>query len=144
MTKKTLYVSRPVLNAKEIYDWFSRQGVFGLTSPKKMHVTVAYSTAVVDWSLLEPQTNDITIIQGNEKTIETFGVANVLVLQKDYLSERWQEIMDVGASFSYAPYRPHITFAYGEQVVHLGSVEIFDRIITLGPEVFAELDEDWA
>lgn len=142
--KKTLYVSRPVLNAQEIYDWFSRQGVFGLTAPAKMHVTVAYSTTPVDWSLLGLQLNDLTIIQGNQRTIETFGDANVLVLQKDYLNARWQMIMDAGASFSFTPYRPHITFAYGEQVVNLGAVKIFDRIITLGPEVFAELDEDWA
>lgn len=47
--KETLFVSRPVKNAKEIIKWAESEGITDVISAKDMHVTTAFSTKKVSW-----------------------------------------------------------------------------------------------
>jgi uncharacterized protein len=59
------------------------------------------------------------------------------------LKWRHASILSEGASWDYADYQPHITITYDKGDVDLATVEPYRGKIVLGPEIFAEVDEDW-
>jgi hypothetical protein len=145
---RTLYVSRKVLNASEIIAWANGQGFKSTLLADDLHVTVAYSRTPVDWMKVDEDWNasdkgDITIAPGGPRVIERFGEAVVLAFQSWRLSYRHAAIKEAGASWDHEDYQPHITISYGGAPGDLSKVEPYQGQIHLGPEIFAEVDEDW-
>lgn len=142
--KKPLYVNRRVLNAKDIIDWARTQGFASTLKPKDLHVTVVYSKAPVDWQAV-PDSFDHLRLRGGPRSVAQLGDKGAIVLKFDSaeLRQRWEAFRDVGASWDYDDYRPHITLTYNAGEVDISRVEPYRGVIELGQERFEPLDEGW-
>jgi hypothetical protein len=142
---KTLYVSRPLNNGEEFIEWAKSQGFEKTLDESEFHVTIAFSRDKVDWDKIEEQTNTMTI-EGGIRTVEPLGSDGAVVLKfkSEFLPKRWKEIKDLGASWDYEGYTPHVTITYKGTDIDLSQVKPFTGKIILGPETMTELDEDWS
>ncbi len=139
---RTLYVSRKVKNAGDIIAWAKSQGIETTLPAEDMHVTIAFSRNPIDWFKVGAAWEaELKVIPGGPRQIETFGEgAKVLLFASHELKWRHEAIVREGASWDFPEYQPHITSTYGE--IPEG-VEPYQGEIVLGPEIFAEVNEDW-
>lgn len=142
--ERPLYVSRPVLNAADILAWAKEQGFASTLPPDDLHVTVAYSRAPVAWHTIPPETHTIEAV-GGDRAVTPLGNAGAVVLKfaHDGLADRWQRLRDAGCSWDHPGYQPHVSLTYDGKDMSLDGIEPYAGPILLGPETFAELDEDW-
>jgi phage-related protein (TIGR01555 family) len=146
---RSLYVSRDVLNAGEIIAWAKAQGFETALPANDMHVTVAYSRKPLDWmkvgeSWSSDRDGKLSVAPGGARLIEKFGEgAIVLLFNSSELAWRHVSIIEAGASWDWPEYQPHITFTYDPGSVDLSKVEPYRGAIELGPEIFAEVVENW-
>ncbi len=141
---RTLYVSRKVTNAAAIIRWAKSQGFETTLPASDMHVTIAFSRTPVDWFAVgESWTSELRLSAGGPRQMEQFGDATVLRFSSRELGWRHDEIERAGASWDWPDYAPHITISYGFKG-DLSKVEPYQGEIVLGPELFAEVNEDWA
>jgi hypothetical protein len=145
-TMDPLYVQRKVLNAPDIIEWAKSQGFKTTLSPDDMHVTLAYSRVPIDWVTAYDDMSAPIRVVGGERKVEILGDKGAVVLRFDCdeLFDRWQSFMDVGASWDYEGYHPHITLTYDIGDVDLENLESYDGPIVLGEELFSVLDENWS
>ncbi|MNN52894.1 hypothetical protein D3C81_1676210 [compost metagenome] len=68
----------------------------------------------------------------------------MLLFNNTELSWRHQDILDVGASWDWPEYQPHITFTYEPGSIDLDQVEPYRGVIELGPEIFEEVEPGWS
>jgi hypothetical protein len=142
---RTLYVNRPLLNSDEVIAWAKAQGFAKTLSGDDLHVTIAYSKAPVDWAKAKPRENEVTVV-GGPRSIDALGKAKdaiVLRFESDRLDERHEQFGDIGASWDWPEYRPHLTISYEPGDIDLASIEPFPGDLVFGPERFAEVDEGW-
>ena len=140
---RSLYVSRKVVNGEAIVAWARRQGFATPLAAEDMHITIAYSRAAVDWMAAgEAWSSEMKIGAGGPRLLERFGDAVVLLVKASELEWRHRSFEEIGASWDHPEYQPHVTIAYGADV-DLASVEPYQGEIVLGPEIFAEVDENW-
>ncbi|MBS4088723.1 anti-CBASS protein Acb1 family protein [Pseudomonas rustica] len=146
---RSLYVSRTVTNAADIIAWAKSQGFETTLPADDLHVTVAYSRRAVDWMKIgESWSGDrdgkLSIAPGGARLIDQFGEgAVVLLFNSSELAWRHVSIIEAGASWDWPEYQPHITFTYEPGSVDLSKVEPYRGAIELGPEIFAEVIENW-
>lgn len=143
---RTLYVKRPVKNGEDIVAWAKLSGFDKTLPPEDMHVTLAFSRAMIPWP--EPKGGTITLPGGTAgfgRSVEPLGDKGAMVLRfdSDLLAQRWQELRDLGASWDWPGFKPHISISYNAADVDTDMVIPYTGPIILGPEVFAEVDEDW-
>jgi hypothetical protein len=144
---RTLYVNRPLLNSADIVKWAKEQGFAKTLAADDLHVTIAYSKRPVDWKQATPRDSTVTVTEG-ERGVEALGASGdaiVLRFSSDRLADRHQQFRDIGASWDWPEYNPHLTIAYkGEgEDIDISAIQPFDGDLVFGPEEFAELDEDW-
>jgi phage-related protein (TIGR01555 family) len=141
---RTLYVSRKVTNAAAIIRWAKSQGFETTLEASDLHVTIAFSRKPVDWFAVgESWSSEIKISAGGPRQMEQFGEATVLLFNASELRWRHDEIERAGASWDHPEYQPHITISYSFEG-DLSKVQPYQGEIVLGPELFAEVKEDWA
>lgn len=141
---RTLYVSRKVTNASAIIDWAKSQGFETTLEATDLHVTIAFSRTPVDWFAVgESWSPELKISAGGPRQMEQIGEATVLLFTASELRWRHDEIERAGASWDHPEYQPHITISYGFKG-DLSKVQPYQGDIVLGPELFAEVKEDWA
>lgn len=147
--EKTLYVSRPVENAREIIAWAKKAGIRNLHPAEQLHVTIAFSRARLDWMQVESAWDNrgdgkLVIAPGGARRVDEIarGGPAVLLFNDDTLRWRHKVIREAGASWDWPEYHPHITLSDDPQV-DLAAIEPWQGPIVLGPERFEELDEDW-
>jgi phage-related protein (TIGR01555 family) len=144
---RTLYVSRKVTNGSEIVAWAKSQGFTSTLPAEDLHVTIAYSTELVDWMKVgESWSGDskglLKIAPGGARLIDKFGEgAVVLLFNSSELAWRHVSIIEAGASWDWPEYQPHITFTYEPGSVDLAAVEPYRGAIELGPEIFEEVSQ---
>lgn len=140
----TLYVCRRVVNADAIIAWAKSQGFATALKPDDLHVTVAYSKAPLAW----PTPRKSYIVMGASPTgreIKELGDkgAAVLCFHSDLLSQRWQALRQLGASWDYDSYKPHVTISYkAPDGLDLAAVKPYAGELVLGPEEFDEVKEN--
>jgi hypothetical protein len=143
---KTLYVNRPLLNAKEVIVWAKKQG-FGTTlKPDDMHVTIAYSKTAVDWDKLPKATESkIHCKSSIKRKVLPLGDKGAVVLkfQSQELHDRWQELCNLGCSWDYPTYQSHTTITYEGKGIDLNRVVPYVGPLEFGPEEWAPLDDNW-
>jgi phage-related protein (TIGR01555 family) len=144
---RSLYVSRPVVNAAEIRAWAKAQGLPELQPD--LHVTIAASRKPVDWMKIESEDwnqdrdGTIEIPPGGVRLVEPLGDRTaVLLFTSSRLSWRHEQIVRAGASWDFEEYQPHISLT-GDPV-DLAGVEPYRGRIVLGPEKFEEVKQDEA
>lgn len=143
---RTLYVSRPLLNAAELIDWAKAQGFAKTIPADDLHVTIVFSRDPVDWEAAGDSQDEVRVPTGGRRTVTTLGDQGAVVLRFEQaeLAKRWQAFRDIGASWDHDGYRPHVTITYSAGDVKLADVEPFRGELVFGPERFAEINEDWA
>lgn len=149
---RTLYVQRKLLNAAEVIDWAKGQGFETTLAAADMHVTIAYSSQPVDWMKVGSSWSDdskgqLEIKPGGARIVEKLGDkgAVVLLFASSELCWRHEEIKRAGASFDFDEYQPHVTITYSAPAgLDLSKVEPYRGRLLFGPEIFEELDADWA
>lgn len=147
-----LYVSRNVENAGDLIAWAKKQG-FDTTLPAdELHVTVAYSRVPVDWMAAgESWSGDpggkITVKPGGPRQLAAFGPtgdAAVLLFACNDLKWRHDQLLDMGCSWDWGGYSPHITISFAAPAgLDLSKLQPYQGEIVLGPEIFAPLVDDW-
>lgn len=151
MTTKPLYVSRPVENADEIIQWAKDQGFKTTIKPGDMHVTEAYSREPVTWEdmgqdIFQDAQGRIIVPAGLEgRSVEPLGDEGAVVLKfrSSEISTRHKQMRRAGASWDYPSYMPHVTISYDGKGLDFDSIKPYSGKIVFGPEVFAEIVEDW-
>lgn len=150
---RSLYVSRKLLNTGEFIAWAKGQGFDTTLAESDLHVTVAYSRAPVDWLKAgeaydwdNPKDGKLVISPGGARLVEKFdGGAVVLAFVSSSLSYRHEQLKEAGADWGYLEYQPHITITYAApEGLDLAKVEPYRGKLEFGPEIFAEVDEDWS
>ncbi|HKF95078.1 MAG TPA: anti-CBASS Acb1 family protein [Gammaproteobacteria bacterium] len=135
---RTLYVRRDVVNRAEIIKWATAQGFTDIVPD--LHVTIIYSRESVDWMKIgEAWQSKIEIGAGGPRLVEPLGDAKaVLLFSSSELKWRNEHMREMGASFDYSEYQPHMTITYGD-APDLATVQPYTGKIVLGPEIFEEL-----
>ena len=148
---RTLYVSRKLLNADEFLAWAKGQGFETTLEADDLHVTVAFSREPVDWMKVgENWTSGpdgkLTVVPGGARLVEHLGDkgAVVLLFNSTELAWRHMAIREAGASWDWQDYQPHVSITYQGTDVDLSKVEPYRGKLVFGPEIFAEVNEDWA
>lgn len=145
-TPRTMYVMRPVLNAREIIAWAKKQGFKSTLRPQDLHVTVAFSRAKVNWFAAGHDSERVVIPRGGPRAVEKLGDQGAVVLLFSSWELQWrhEQFANVGASWDHDEYQPHITLTYGRAPADLDALKAYAGPIVLGPEQFSEVNEDWA
>jgi len=138
-----MYVSRKVLNCEDIIAWAEAQAFPQIVSAKDMHVTLAFSREPVDFNEVVNRNNKITI-NGGEREVKHLGPdAVVIKFSSKVLSKRWKELCNIGCSWDYDGYQPHITITYDGSKINVKDMTPYQGPIILGPEIVSELDTEW-
>lgn len=145
---KTLYVCRLVANAAAIISWAKAQGFDTTLTAEDMHVTLCYSRAAVDWmkageAYAQDDKGQMTIKPGGPRAVEPLGDkgAVVLMFASSELVWRHMTLKEMGASWDYEGFQPHITLTYrAPEGLDVSKVEPYRGEIVLGPELFEEVD----
>lgn len=143
--EQTLYVCRPLelKSAQHLRAWAKSQGFDKTLDPSDMHVTLAFSKQPVDWSALKPVKKAITVGSGG-RTVTPLGDkgAVVLKLRSAALTDRWNQFIDMGCSWDYDDYTPHVTISYGgtSSWIHAAA---YDQPIVLAAEKWNPVVLDW-
>ncbi len=139
---RTLYVCRHLKNTKDIIDWAKSQGFETCLPAEEFHVTIAYSKEKVQWDNTIPLKNTIRV-KGGKRSLEKFGSdKNVVVLcfESADLQDRWAYLVDdVGCSWDYEGYHPHVTITYDGKSVDIKDMTAYDGELVFGPEKFSEI-----
>lgn len=143
VSKRNLYICRPVLNASEIIDWAKANGVDTTFTEKDMHVTIAFSKQPVDWSLIKTNVNSVTVPLG-ARDMKFLGSALVLSFESAILEQDWRRVIKEGGTWDYPTFQPHITLSFNALGFDTSAVKPFDGVIQLGPETMSEIQDDWS
>jgi len=141
---KTLYMSRPLENGEEFSEWAKSQGFKSILGNDDFHVTIAFSREEIDWDKITPNTNTMTV-EGGKREVSPLGSEGAVVLKfkSEFLPKRWKELKDLGASWDYEGYQPHVTITYKGTDTDLNDVEPYNGKLVFGHEQMSKLDLDW-
>lgn len=140
---QSLYVNRPLLNTDDLLDWATAQGFPSSLNPDDLHVTICYSKLPVDWTAIKQDPTSLNVGLEGDRRVSRFGDAIVLQFESKALQSRWQMFQDIGASWDYDEYRPHLTISYDPNF-NVTDVEPYTGPIHLGGEEFAPVKDNWA
>ena len=134
-----LYVYRPVLNGRQLYNWAAARGLKNIVPPDKMHVTQVFSRKPV--TNLTPKDDTLIV----KRKIELLGDKGALVLRftSDALQARHAQAMAAGASHDYDGYIPHVTLTYDSEGVDPTTLAPPDFPLEFGPEVHEPMNDNW-
>lgn len=142
----TLYIHRPLLNPERFVAWAKANGFAKTLPPDDLHVTVAFSREPLDWSTVPDAQSGVTAL-GSGRAVERLGDkgAVVLLFECPDLSARWLQIRDLGASWDFPSYRPHVSITYeADPALDVSKIEPFDGLLEFGPEELGPVDDDWS
>lgn len=148
---KTLYVSRKLINTADFIKWAKSQGFETTTPADELHVTIAFSRQAIDWMKVgqdwsSDKEGRLTVNAGGPRLVERLGDkgAIVLLFQSNDLKWRHDAIKEAGASFDFDEYQPHVTISYqAPEGLDLAKVQPYVGPLVFGPELFAEVVDDW-
>lgn len=149
-TPRTLYISRPVLNWRDIAKFYKDAGVANVYGAE-MHVTVCYSKTLVDWLCVGEDSwgsddkGNLTVRPGGPRVNEQFGKYLVMAFSSSDLQWRHCSIRDrTGATWDYDDYTPHISISVDPGAINPLTLPAYTGAIVLGPEVFEEIKVEGA
>ena len=144
--EKTLYLHRPLKNASELLEWARAAGFKKTLPADDIHVTIAFSRTPVDWDRVSGARAALKVAAGDDRIVKPLGDKGGVVLsfQSAELQRRWNELKnEVGTSWDYPTYQPHVTITYDGGDVDLASIEPYDGPLEFGPEEGSEIKEKW-
>lgn len=136
--KKITYICRPLLNSDEVLDWAESQGIGNLLSWQDIHVTVAYSRRPVETTLsILPR--EILLI--GKRAVKRMGSVIALQFESPVLLARFQELRELGATWDYPSYIPHVTVSKGDPGLILEKIEPYRGSLVFGEEIMEILEK---
>lgn len=147
--RRSLYVSRPLINGQALRAWARAAGFTQALPPEDMHVTIAFSRQAMDWSAVPPDTRPVAIELGHDgpQRVKQLGKAIVLRFEAPALAARWRAFRAAGASWDHADYQPHVTITYrapARPPTRIEDIEPYHGPLRFGPERFQPVNEDWS
>lgn len=141
---RTLYISRPLINTDDLLAWAHDQGFAQTVGPDELHATLAFSKTPVDWDMAGAAPSSLRVSTGM-RSVERLGDKGAIVLKFSSLqfTNRWRRLCDMGCSWDWPGYQPHITITYQGGDMDLSQVEPYYGLLEFGPEVFDEVKADW-
>ena len=142
--KRTLYVHRPLLNGDELASWAKSIGFSSVLQSSDFHVTIAFSRAKVAWNRMSPWKSRLRI-RTKHREIVPLGDKGAIVLKFKslILSERWNDFCQIGCSWDWDGYHPHITITYDGDINDIDTAYPYPGELIFGPEMWSEVIEDW-
>jgi cation transport regulator ChaB len=148
---KPLYMYRSVLNAEQLHDWAREQGFVSALMPDDMHVTVVFSRSPFSSELTEIAESHgqvgygNVVIRGGRRAVAPLGDkgAVVLKIQSDDLQREHTGFREMGASWDFQEYTPHITITYRGTSKPPADIQPFAGDIVLGPLRAKPLNPNW-
>lgn len=139
----SLYVRRPVMNAEDISAWARDNGFTSTLIPADMHITVAFSRQPVEGAA--PLPDRLVLPAGSAQALKPLGPNGAVVMPvvAPELVTRWQALRDLGASWDWPSYHPHVTITYNGKDVDLAAIALYPGEIILGPEIHEGVKENW-
>ena len=140
----SLYVSRPLLNAIEVLQHFTRQGLRTTLPPEDVHVTICYSKQPLWWRRAGEAPERLHVAP-SERHMKRLGDEGALVLRFESaaLQARHRALREAGASHDYPEYLPHVTITYAGAGLDINALVPFPGVLVFGPERFKPLKSDW-
>lgn len=115
------------------------------TPASKMHTTVLYSRTPVDF----PVKTDVNETVGRDVQFHVFNTrdgkrALVLKIKSDYLTSRHELGNELGASYDFPDYIPHITLSYdvGDKMFSTKPFKL-EKELVIDTEYYEDLDLNW-
>lgn len=130
--KKTLYVSRTVINADDLIAFAKENNITDIIAKKEMHVTVAFSKTKLAHEDLDIDSEWLEFDLKKAK-VEKLGDAIVIKFDDKELQKHWQKYIDAWVSWDHETYQPHISLSYNaEQDIskvgtYTGKVELWEE-----------------
>ena len=132
--KKTLYVSRTVINADDLIAFAKENNITDIIAKKEMHVTVAFSKTKLAHEDLDIDSEWLEFDLKKAK-VEKLGDAIVIKFddKESSLMIRNCKSIDAWASWDHETYQPHISLSYNaEQDIskvgtYTGKVELWEE-----------------
>ena len=121
-----IQMGRPLINSSDLFNWIDQSNLKG-TDVKNFHVTLAYSSALVDWDreVFSPR-NDVIEIDNGHRSLEIFdGKLLVLEFESALFQNRWRELKEGGASWDFDKFTPHVTLKFGVNDEFSGVLDSF-------------------
>lgn len=146
LQETSLYVSRPLLNAEDIYAWMKSAGFKTAVQADEMHTTICYSKEPVRWESTIASDFTLSVPQAlpGERSIAQFGSAVVLRFYSKELEERWRHFRDLGASWSHDNYNPHLTLTWDSGGLgDVSAIPPYEGELLFGPEIFQQVKDGW-
>ncbi|MBV1868041.1 MAG: hypothetical protein KUG69_09070 [Marinosulfonomonas sp.] len=145
--KQPVYVSRKVLNGKELWNWASSVGFGDLIGPEDMHVTVTFSKTPVPINSFAPSAIETTSGTLVGQPIKIHAALGLRIDCPD-VQESHQKHLGMGATFDYGDgiFRPHISIKYDpteEDLERALKVQPFQGAINLSREEMEPLILGW-
>lgn len=143
--KRSLYICRPLLNATDLIDWARLQGFTQTVAAEDMHVTVTWSRTPLDWDIIKPAKTRIIVWEDAGRSVGHLGDegAVVLLFHSKKLIDRWRYLRELGASWDYPSYHPHVTLTYKRAEIDPTTVLPYRGPLKFGGERFDEVVDDW-
>lgn len=138
-----LYVQRKLLNACDVLTWATLQGLPSILEPSELHVTICLSPTPLDWTKTPKAPNTLTVPADQNRKVEPIGLlgSQALKFHSPELTQRWQQLLDAGASWPYSDYQPHLTLTYySDPLFDYTTISPYNGPLKLGPEIFQHLN----
>lgn len=128
-----LRVGRHVTNPAQLEELRDQLGLAPVGS--RMHLTLAFSRAPVDWnsSPFFARTGLIELT-ATRLPLARFGNLVVVLIESERLRARGQEMINAGASWDFEPFTPHVTLGKAPQEVEIPEHFVPREPIWFGPE----------
>lgn len=140
MTHAPLWLSRPLLNVADIYQWGEAAGIKKMMPPEQLHMTVATVREPVSWESLEIRDDEL-IIPAGHKIVQIFGYTiKALTFGDPRVKQRHEEILARYPQMDYPLLRPHISLFKGGRMPRVE----YEGKLVLGPEKLEKFDAAYA
>jgi len=132
------------VNSTDIAVWAKQSGFSSILLEGALHTTIAFSRKEIDWDIIGRLTDTVIVPISPRRSVEQLGDKGAIVLRFESLelSWRWQQVCDLGGSWDYPGYKPHITITY-KGVADIKWIIPYTGELIFGPEILNEVVEDW-
>jgi len=146
-----IYMYRPVMNAEQIHEWAAAQGFTSALPLDDLHVTVVFSKAAFSADLSRVAEVNGTVhyhnivVRGGKRAVVPLGDegAVVLKIQSDELQYEHLMFRQMGASWDFQEYTPHISITYQGRDLPIADMQPFVGDIVLGPLRAKPMNTNW-
>lgn len=98
-----------------IQNFLTRHGIAQPVIGDDLHTTIIYSRKLIDWSLASNINKSIELDNAHFEVWKNYGEETyclVLAYQSEWLQNRFRLARELGATWDFPDYHPHVTLSY--------------------------------